>query len=266
MKKTILFLIVIFAFAGSGCDVINENERTIEMDEIIPLKKVLLLDFTDQRCANCPKAGIEVAGLKENYGEALVPVTIHASANNLPLVTEDGNIYDAYFGTNKTGHPAGIIDGKLFPAYETWGGGVLERFNIYPAIDMDLSATYRADTREIAVVSKLKALKEMSNAKLLLWIIENNVIAAQLQPDGSYDNNYVHQHIFRAAINGTWGEELRLGAEEEKTVEHSCLLPEKWKPNSTSGVNPENISLVAFVYNATSNEVYDATEIKLVNN
>jgi hypothetical protein len=228
------------------------------MDEVIPLKKVLLLDFTDQACPNCPKAGIEVAGLKEIYGEELVVATIHASPRNLPLVTEEGNIYDAYFKTNLSGHPSGVIDGRLSPAYEQWGGVVLEQFNVFPSLEIDLSAVYDAATRKVAIVAQLKGIRSISNAKLLLWITENNVVDRQLLPTGVYDPAYTHQHIFRAAVNGTWGEEISINIEEEKELKSEYVLNEKW--------NSENISIICFVYNAASNEVYDVTEIYLKNN
>jgi hypothetical protein len=254
MKKIILFLIVLTAFVGTGCDVIDEKERIIEMNEVIPLKKVLLLDFTDQACPNCPKAGIEVANLKTSYSNNFVPVTIHASSRKLPLVTKDGNTYDIYFGTRQSGHPAGVIDGALSPDYNQWGGEVLKRFNVFPSLDINLSVIYNPDSLEIQLTAKIKRLREITNPHLLLWIVENNVIERQLV-DTETIPDYVHQHIFRAAINDTWGEEISLINEEEKTFNYTYLLDENWKS--------EDISIIGFVYDSVSDEVYDVTKIPL---
>jgi hypothetical protein len=255
MKKISLFLIVISAFIAGGCDVISESDRIIEMDEVIPLKKVLLLDFTDQACPNCPKASVAIANLKTSYGDAVIPVTIHASSRNLPLVTKDGNTYDEYFGTKQTGHPAGVIDGTLSPNYDQWGGNVLTRFNVQPSLTIDLSSDYNSGSREVTIVSKLKGFREIPHAKLLLWIIENNIIDQQLV-DNTVIKDYEHHSVFRAAVNTTWGENLSLSANEEKKSEHSYTLNENWKP--------ENSSIVGFVYNADTDEVFDVNEISLL--
>jgi hypothetical protein len=255
MKRINLFFIVFLVFTSSGCDVIPENDRTIETGEETPVKKVLLLDFTDQACPNCPEAGAEVAMLKEIYGDTLVAVTIHASPRvpKLPLVTEDGNIYNSHFGT--TQHPAGIIDGRFSQVYEQWRSVVMEQMKLFSSLYIDLSAAYDSNSREVTVSAELKGLKEISNAKLLLWIVENNVRDKQLV--GSVmDNNYLHQHIFRAAINTTWGEAVVLGSEETIVKTNQYTLDEKWKP--------EDISIVGFVYNVASDEVLGVTEIHLL--
>jgi hypothetical protein len=256
MKKTVVFFIFTFILTGIGCDEIDN--RTIEMDEVIPLKKVLLLDFTDQACPNCSNAGIEVAGLKEIYGDALIPVAVHASPRipKLPLVTTEGNEYDTHFGTKQTGHPAGIIDGKLFPNYDLWGGAVLSQFNILSPLEITISAGYDETSREVSITSRLKGLKEIANAQFLLWIIEDNIIDKQLLPDGTMDNAYQHQHIFRAAVNDTWGEEISLKTDEEKELSHLYVLNVKWKP--------EDVRIIGFVYDATSDEVFDVSEIHLL--
>jgi hypothetical protein len=256
MKKFILFFISLPVFVFSGCDVIDETDRITEMEEVIPLKKVLLLDFTDQACPNCPKAGFEVANLEESYGEAFIPVTIHASSRNLPLVTKDGNAYDIHFGTRETGHPSGIIDGGLFPDYYSWGGAVMNRFNVLPSLNIELSVVYREESREVKLTSQLKGLRDITQAKLLLWVVENNIIDKQLV-DNTTVNDYEHHHIFRASINSTWGEEISLAMDEEKTLEHTCVLDNNWKP--------ENISIVGFVYDAASDEVFDVAKIHLFN-
>ncbi|MDR1682898.1 MAG: hypothetical protein LBS25_05880, partial [Candidatus Symbiothrix sp.] len=104
MKTKIFgFFAILLSLFIVACDVIPENDRITETDKITPMKKVLLLDFTDQACPNCPQAAVVVEQLKEDYAADFIPVTIHASPRNLPLVTSDGNAYDVHFGTNKTG-------------------------------------------------------------------------------------------------------------------------------------------------------------------
>jgi hypothetical protein len=257
MKKICLFLILIPALVGSGCDVISENDRIIEMDEVIPLKKVLLLDFTDQDCVNCLRATEETKRLQADYGQDLVVVSIHASLyRKFPLVTDEGNEYEKQFEIDKVGHPTGIIDGTSKSSNpQEWGALVMNRFNVASSLNLALSLNYNADNREVEVVSNITGLKAFSNVKLLLWVIENNIIDWQKMLDNSRNPDYVHNHVLRAAINGTWGEAFLM--EEKKEIKNSYLINEKWKP--------EDISIVGFVYDASSNEVLDVAEVSLLN-
>ncbi|MDR2087663.1 MAG: Omp28 family outer membrane lipoprotein [Dysgonamonadaceae bacterium] len=259
MKKNSAFFLLSVMFIYSGCDTIPENNRQIDLEtnKGTVVKKVLLLDFTDQACPNCPEAGAEVAMLKEIYGDTLVAVTIHSSPRvpKLSLVTEEGNVYNDHFGAMQ--HPAGVIDGKFSQVYEQWAGVVLEQFKNSPSLDISLSAGYNSDSREINVITQLKGLQEISNAKLLLWIIEDNVINKQLV-GSTVNNNYLHRHIFRSAINGVWGELVALATDEKTEKTTNYILNENWKP--------ENISIVGFVYNVDSDKVLGVTEIHLLNN
>ena len=69
-------------------------------------------------------------------------------------------------------------------------------------------------------------------------------------PDGTANMEYVHNHVFRAAVNNTWGEDVTVneGATTEKQYDYT--LPENW--------NAEKVSVVAFVYD--NNEVKQVTK------
>ena len=60
-------------------------------------------------------------------------------------------------------------------------------------------------------------------------------------PDGPANQEYIHNHVFRAAVNGMWGEDFSV--EEGKTVERimTQALESNW--------NKEQLSIVVFVYN-----------------
>jgi hypothetical protein len=74
-------------------------------------------------------------------------------------------------------------------------------------------------------------------------------------PDNSTNANYEHNHLFRAAVNGVWGETFSLGAKEEKELKNSYTLDEKW--------TADNISIVGFVFDAATDEVFDVKKINL---
>lgn len=98
-----------------------------------------------------------------------------------------------------------------------------------------------------------KGLSGSNTGKLQLWIVEDNIVAPQSQPDGSMTVEYIHNHVFRASVNGTWGEDLAIAENETKTYTATATLKSYWKP--------ENISIVAFVYNDSG--VLQAAKAKL---
>ena len=79
---------------------------------------------------------------------------------------------------------------------------------------------------------------EMKGNKLQLWITESNINAVQ-QHGGTLNRNYLHNHVYRASVNGLWGEEANIPYSNV----HYIPLRENW--------DIENLSVVAFVYNDT---------------
>ena len=76
---------------------------------------------------------------------------------------------------------------------------------------------------------------------LQLWITEDGITDFQYMPDGSVNREYVHNHVYRMAVNGLWGDDFSIKEGEEKTLPYTCKLKGGWKP--------ENMHMVAFVYN-----------------
>jgi hypothetical protein len=222
------------------------------MEKPAPTKAVLLLDFADQLCPYCPRASQEADILKTRHDTNLVVVTIHAYPRTLPLVTEEGNMYDNHFEVQQIGHPVGIIDGKFYPEYQDWDAGILAQFKVPSSFNIDISAIYNTANKEVHITSRIKGIREIAKAKLLLWIVEDKIIDRQLLANGVTDENYLHRHVFRTTVNTTWGEEISIGLNEEKQLEHRYTLSEDW--------NPENISIVGFVFNPVFNEVFDVVE------
>jgi len=260
-KNLLKLLIFTGIFFVIGCDIIKEGDR------LIPItggkageKKVLLVEFTDQNCRNCPNATAEINKLKDRFLDTLIAVSIHSNPLPYPLVTKEGNEYEQYFQAEA--HPDGIIDGGINGPYvshdpQVWGGFVIERLKLDPAVNIDLSATFNETAKEASISVELTGNKALSNVKLQLWIIENNITQWQLMPDGTINNNYIHNHVFRASINGTWGESFSIGSGEKKDFNYTCILKATWKP--------EDIAIVGFVYNPNSNEVFNSQEMSIIN-
>ena len=76
--------------------------------------------------------------------------------------------------------------------------------------------------------------------KLQLWVVEDGIVASQID-HGSLKKNYVQNHVFRAAVNGTWGEDVTLMPQINQTTTASIAIKDNW--------NAANLHIVAFVYN-----------------
>ena len=75
---------------------------------------------------------------------------------------------------------------------------------------------------------------------LLVWVVENDIVANQLD-NGVEINDYVHNHVFRASANSTWGVDVDLKAHSPQTVSYKVPIQSNW--------NKDNIYAVAFLYN-----------------
>ena len=261
MKKRIIYLLAVLALSVSGCDIINENDRLIPITGgSVSEKKVLLIEFTDQNCMNCLNATAEIKKLSERFSDTIVVVSIHANPLPYPLVTKEGNEYEKYFQAED--HPAGVIDGggggkNISHDPQIWGGFILERLKKEPDVNIDLATTFDKTEREVKVNVQLTGKKVLSDVKLQLWITENNVKHWQLMLDGTRNNDYIHNHVFRTSINGTWGESFSIGVGEEKSLNYSCTLQPSLKP--------EDIMIIGFIYKSDTGEAINVQEILLIN-
>ena len=61
-----------------GCNRLAPEERWSQPTPIVPNKHVLLVEYTGQRCVNCPEAAEQVAHLLRNAsGAHVVAVAVH---------------------------------------------------------------------------------------------------------------------------------------------------------------------------------------------
>jgi hypothetical protein len=256
-SKILKILPILFLAIFAACDVVPDADRKLEMDEVVPQKNVLLLDFTDQQCINCPLAAVVIDTLQKNYGSAVVAVSIHTSRVSLPLVTQEGKKYDEKFGINYT-HPNAVIDGLGVYINDLWNGEVFKRFNIPAKINLEIKTGYDEATQSLDIYSTISNSVLSEKIKYQLWITEDSIVDWQLIAAAKYNYEYVHNHVFRTSVNGFAGEDLTL-TNGETALKHSYTVTDgKWIPRY--------LAVVGFIYNASSDEVYDVKQSYLFEN
>lgn len=243
MKKIYLLCTLICAGILSGCDSIAEDERFTVIDKVVPVRNVLIEDFTGQTCPNCPDAADVIDKLQKVYPENVIAVGIHGgplsvSTSRGGLATPEGEEYVKEFKIQT--FPSGLINRKGGVCdVPKWMKEVVEKLVEPTSVQIELSAVYNEQNREVTVKTNLLTDDDLDGKFLQVWLTESNITSFQLRLGNKMDVNYVHNHVFRAAMNGTWGEEIG----QNKDFEYTYQFPAEW--------NVENLSVIAFIYDNT---------------
>jgi hypothetical protein len=254
MRKYFYLLAMISLLAA--CDHIAEGDELIYVKPEAAQRVVLLEDFTGQRCVNCPKGSEVIEQLQEAYGDLVVAVGIHGgplgfrgNANNVGLGTDYGDEYYDYWELEY--QPVGLINRHGAVNYTDWAKTVKEELTKTAAIGLTASATQQDGV--ISIVVEATGKEGTVSGKLQVWVLEDAITALQLMPDGSSNRDYIHNHVLRTVVNGTWGEDFAINEGESKSQTYSQSVDQMW--------NPANLSIVAFVYN--DNGVEQAVKVKV---
>lgn len=235
-------------FAIASCSDVSPDERTLYVEPANVTRSVLIEDFTGQRCLNCPNASEQIDKLQQQYGDsAIVAVSIHSGplgfAGNSKLMglsTDTGNDY--YNHWNVPYQPAGMVDRQGVENYTAWAESARNELQKEASVKLTVANSFNADTRTLTVSATAYPLTATTiTGKLQLWLVEDSITAYQKMPDGSNNFNYLHRHVFRKAINDTWGTDMQIPANNMASDTFSTTVPKEW--------NEKHLSVVAFIYN-----------------
>lgn len=189
-----------------------ENPSTPDNPDLIkPVPRVVLLEeFTGQSCSNCPVAHRTISNLLIAYDDQFVPVSIHTTYGNFGLPEPIGlaNTEGDYYANKWTlsSLPTGAVDMTQLSDMTEWGTQIAKLVKTESPVDLKLTATIAGD--DITVTADM-AVADAIEGDLMLWLCESDIVAMQLQPNGSIDGSYVHNHVFRAAMNGLDGQPVK---------------------------------------------------------
>lgn len=277
IKNTGLFLLAIILFYS--CDKISApyinsvNETTVSvefpaLDTSMVYRKILLEDYTGHQCGNCPAGHERLTELLGIYKDTLVAMAIHAgnfasTSNGLfatDFTTEIGNQWYSDFNIGVV--PSALINrvtygNYIFVTVNNWQNAInaVDRSKCVAAIQLIDQYSNNVLTSN----AKVTILDEISDpVKLSLVLVEDDIIAPQLTATDTVIE-YVHNHVLRAGINGTYGSNLTEDGLviKDSTYTKAFLLP--WENQWIK----ENCSIIAFLINATTNEVLQVEKIDL---
>jgi len=229
----ILFVLVL-VFAA--CDKVDPNNcgggQIVTGDTV---RKLLLEDFTGHKCPNCPTAHKIIEDIQKVYGDRVVVMAIHAgffastgsSPYNYDFKTSDGTVMDQFFGASSAGLPKGVVNRSKFNGeylleraeFATAVSLVLDSMPQKPELYITLTPAFHSADSTLSVTANILALSALPAGKynLSLVVVESNIIKAQKNGNPEVGLvgdilDYNHKHVYRGAINSTWGQEITDGA------------------------------------------------------
>lgn len=232
----------------SACESTPLEERfvPVDSDSFEPQRTVLIEEYTGQTCVNCPGAHELMERLEERFnspehlGVLSVGIHIPVFGRHAPagLVATEADTYSNGVDnapTARINRRTGVVN------TDQWTGAILnELLRKSPIVFSELTADAAADGSAIRVDGKIRSTENISDAKLQLWLVEDDIVMPQMKPDGPVAD-YVHRAVFRGALNGVNGQSIDI--KEKKEVSFS--LPSF---PLFDYVNLENLRVVAFVY------------------
>lgn len=253
------------AIAFGSCTPIDENDRLIEVEKPQAQRAVLIEDYTGQWCNNCPEATEVIESLLEAYGsDVIIPVAIHSGPQGFQggtpempgLKTDLGQEY--YDAAGIEYQPQGVIDRGGKKDRTDWAATVRNELQKTALLSIKIDNDYSETSRKLTIYTSLESVKGIDgvSGKLQLWLVEDGITSVQVMPDGSYNFAYLHNHVFRDAVNGKWGEDVSMTEDAPAEVSHTYTIPEGWNANK--------VSVVAFVYN--DNGVLQVAKKAIVDN
>ena len=258
----LILLVLFFACDHIDNPLKDPGDHTCgDEDGPIPIRKILVEDYTGHKCPNCPDAARILEEISGTYCDHIIPIGIHVSLfaapdENFPADyrTETGDQLDAYYEVSNQGLPNGLVnrtefDGNMVIGRNNWAAAVNLLHNINPEVNITIESSYNENTNKVTAIISAEFLSNIDfEMNLGLYVTEDSIVSPQ--KDGSTTiEDYVHRHILRKGVNGAFGENLSSSASFGDVVEKTYIFD----------VDPEwvikHCELIAFISKRSTNEI-----------
>ena len=226
----------------------------------------LVEQFTSTYCTYCPLGNSMLTELI-NMRDDVAWVGIHGNmqSGTDPMRTVQGDTIMAYQGADS--YPSGSFDRSTgweddvnivtglgyYEQYHQEVAAAVSEFFDYLAeapsfATININSTYDAGTRQAVITIDGEITPDFdemmgADSKLTVYITEDGITARQLN-QGTWVSNYVHNGVFRVALNSAMGNNLSRNANTYKN-EFTYTIPNSW--------NAEKLNVVAFISRPLAN-------------
>lgn len=255
---------------GAGLVIDTAYSEAIQAPET---KNVLIEDFTGIRCINCPNAQQELMTIITANTSRVIGISHHSLLQDEAFSTtrvsitsgisqklEDLLVYPG-FKPNGAIDRANLLPGtSLCYGYLDWANLVDIRKTIAAPVNITMDKNFSATSGDLTIDVKMHYTQDENTPnKLTVFIVEDSIVTAQLLPNNTIDDNYVHNHVLRLAISDTLGDRLNHDLKAGTTVRHV------YQNNiSNKGLEYRHLKVIAFVHRfVNSKEILQVKEIKI---
>lgn len=221
MSRFLLPLLALLLLVG--CDAVERPDRWREDPApIVPRRNVLLVDFTGQRCSNCPAAADLLHSLTAGpAGARIIAVSVHGGALALSTDASPRGLAgpDARRLTDEArvnSWPQGTVDrpvGGTLLRPSAWNAALAEHLALAADADAAAQQSLVADahvalaTRTLSYTLRPRHLTDAAGQAdaetyLHLWLVEDSITAPQTLADGTERADYLHRHVLRLDLTG----------------------------------------------------------------
>ncbi len=281
MKRKYLALLLILVAVFQACDKIEEPYIK-EGNVVWNGRKIIIYDFTGHKCGNCPRAHETIESLIGIYGDAIVPVAIHCTSfarvsntdTTVPfhydfrtdigdfLGGRDGGI--GFYG--ELALPIGLVNNlstDKFFNHTSWGTEIAKIISTYPEYLINIEQEFSTDSiigTEINITTSVNNSRKLS---LIVFVTEDEIIEWQTDYDfpGGKIENYEHNHVLRAGLNGNFGEIIKANTD---LTTNGDVISKNYSLKIDASWNINNCNIVAFVYDDETKEVLQAEMIRII--
>lgn len=234
-------------------DIISEPIIVIASDGYP--KNVLIEDYTGTWCGNCPRVSYAIEQVKEQT-DRVVSVAIHIS---------DSYAFDGGIAVNDAFEISSYPNARLNRIHK-WTApepdNIAEAVNQSGLAPLGLAMSSSQVGNEIHLTCKT-AFKETFTQplKLVLYLVENELIQDQENYTSYYGGDativdFEHNDVLRAIYTHHLGDQIPAA----QTIENTIYEMQTQEAIPVSVEDSSKLHIVAFVVNATTNEVLNARE------
>lgn len=236
-------------------------------------KAVLIEDITGVRCNNCPQAAQKVKDiLTAKTEDSVVAIALYSSDYNYNFTAPwpGFTVLNSSFSSQilsqlgaPQGLPSGYVDRFIFGSqsvrfnpYQSWDNLVNERLKQSTPVNIKLQKSVSG--RKVTIKMILEYTETVSGTqKWSLFVTESDIVSKQTTLTAT-DDNYVHNHVLRAAIGNAVGNALNAslvpGRVFEKELEYE--LP--------ADFNMSKCHIVCVVSDAATEAVVNVRQIDIL--
>lgn len=227
----------LLALLGLGaCDNIDEADRFLPYERPEVARKILIYEFTGQRCRNCPDGAQAVHSIQANNPGSVFAVNLHPEntvytrpMGGLDLTCPEATFFYQYY--TPSAFPAAVIGGAA-PNYNifSWSTAVDDIITIAAPATITLKPAYD-ETSRLLTVDYSVDFNEYTTypISVQIYVIENGIVGSQ-SVEGHTVRDYVHNHVLRTSFYEGWGHNIGDAFHVEQSVEGSAsvTLKDNW--------------------------------------